>query len=334
METPPPIYPGPTDAHHKPKPKLFKTLLIILGVVAYTAAVAYISIIGYRELKAHNDSVQQSKINPHVVVQQGLVNLLDTKSVTRHITYRDNLDKSMLVTWDIDSDFSNTRDPKSHGILTIDYLLGTAHLTQKLEFYAVKATRYQNNLYFRMTEGNAITNAPKNWFLLGSSDIISFERKDLFQRDANINLFGLNAKATGFEKFKGFNFFLYNNPAFYFVIGDMRDSPEKAKIISEITNDKAYVLQDCAKDRTSSWCSGSFNTGGLASITSNYASSEGEGSEPGLKFDSTQFWLTANNQTKNIDKFEVGSNDSDKFVVTYSKYNQPVSITLPAAYIK
>lgn len=335
MENQPVLQPASEPAKNQKTPrKYLKYLLVFIILITYSVALSFASIKLYQKKVADNEKAKAAQINPPSIIRQGLTNFLQTKTVKRHITYRDNLDKSMLVTWDIESDFSNPRNPKSHGTLAIEFLAGKEKHIQKLEFIAVKSAKYRNDLYFRITEGNAITNAPKDWFLLSSSDIISFERKDPYQRDSKINLFGLNKQATGFEKFKGFNFFLYNNPAFYIIIGDMRESPEMDKITSEINNDNAYVLQDCNNDATLSWCSGSFNTGGMASITSNYATSEGLGSEPDLKFDSTHFWLTANNQTKNIEKLEVGNNDSDKFVVTYSQHNQPVSITLPATFIK
>ncbi|HSH55648.1 MAG TPA: hypothetical protein VK983_02360 [Candidatus Limnocylindrales bacterium] len=317
------------------RPKIVKLLiasLVTLGLLAYTATVAFAAVAIHSSRLAEAEKVRQQQIVPNEVIRQGLKQLVDTKTVTRTITYRDSIDRSMLVRWDIASDFSNTRAPKSKGVLTVDYLVGQSRHIQKLEFVAVKPKKYHNALYFRMIEGNEYTNASKEWFSVTAYDMTSFGRlssHQLYQRDELSDIYRLGDTARGFEKFNGFDFSLFNSPAFYLITGDMRDGAEKAKIIDEIRNDKAYVLNDCSKNAPSSWCGGSFNTGGMASITANYATSEGLGTEPGLKFDAARFWLTADNSTNNIRKLEVSNGGGDKFVVEYSRHNEPVSITVP-----
>lgn len=314
--------------------KAVRLVLFILAVIIYTATTAFASISWYQKRAADEEKARLERINPSSIVRDGLVGLLDTKTIARTISYRDDTDKSMLVEWKITSNFSNPRDPKTHGTLTINYIADRAAHTQELEFSTFKTKPGYNDLYFRMVAGNELTGASKDWYKLSSSDIHTSQPRPVHQRDPKVNLFGLNNKAVGFEKFRGFDFFLYNDPAFYVITGDMRESPEKKKIISEIYNDKAYVLMGCDHNLVRSWCHGAFNTAGMASIVPNYAASEGLGSRPGLMFGPSHFWLTANNKSKTIETLEVGNDDSDKLRIVYSKHNQPVSITVPDVFIR
>lgn len=319
----------------KPKgKKVAKLILLLFVILIYTVAVAFASIKLYQKSVADDERDRLQRINPPALIRDGLVNLLDTKTITREISYRDTVDKSMLVTWKISSDFSNPRDPKSYGTLTLDYIADRDARTQKLEFVTLKPASGYNDLYFRMVAGNELTNASKDWYKLSSSNIYTPQPRPMHQRDPQVNLFGLNHKAIGFEKFKGFDFFLYNDPAFYLVSGDMREGPEKEKIISEINNDKAYVLQNCDHDLVRSWCGGVLDAGGMASISPNYSNLEGLGAAVGLKVAPTPFWITANNQSKTIEKLEAGSKDKDKVTIIYSKPNQPVSVMIPEVFIE
>jgi hypothetical protein len=314
--------------------RITKSIALILVVLLYTAVVVFASIELYQKKVANEARARLQKINPRMTIHDGLVNFLDTKTITREISYRDSIDRSMLVTWKITSDFSNPRDPRSHGTLTINYIADRVARTQELEFVTLKPKPGYNDLYFRMVAGNEFSNAAKDWYKLSSSDIYTYQPRLMHQRDPEVNLFGINGKATGFEKFKGFDFFLYNDPAFYVITGQMRESSEKKKIISEIYNDKAYVLLGCEHNLARSWCHGAFNTAGMASIIPNYAASEGLGSKPGLKFEPSHFWFTANNQSRTIKSLEVGSGDADKIRIVYSNHNQPVSIPIPDVFIK
>ncbi len=314
--------------------KALRLVAFILAAIIYTVVTAFASIAWYQKRAADEEKAQLQRINPSSIIRDGLVGFLDTKTITRVISYRDDTDRSMLVEWKLVSDFSNPRDPKTQGTLTINYIADRVARTQELEFVTLKPRPGYNDLYFRMVAGNEYSDAAKDWYKLSSSDIYTNQPRPVHQRDPKVNLFGLNSKAVGFEKFKGFDFFLYNDAAFYVITGDMRESPEKAKIISEIYNDKAYVLLGCDHNPARSWCHGAFNTAGMASIVPNYAASEGLGSKPGLKFESSHFWLTADNQSRTIKSLEVGGSDADKLRIVYSKHNQPVSITVPQVFIR
>jgi hypothetical protein len=79
---------------------------------------------------------------------------------------------------------------------------------------------------------------------------------------------------------------------------------------------------------------GVFNVSGMASISPNFSNLEGLGAAVGLKIDPTPFWITANNQSKTIEKLEAGSKDKDRVTIIYSKHNQPVLVTIPEVFIK
>lgn len=319
--------------------KIIRTALKIIGLViaiaAYTGIVSFSSIALYKKSQKDRINAINNAINPHKIVQQALVNDLSLNTVTRHVTYRDNIDRGMLVTWDTKSDFSNYRDPKSSGTLTVNYVRGKTNNTQQVEFVAVKgADEYTNKVYVRMVKGNEITNASSDWYTFQTSSSWTVDNlKDLYQRNESKNSFTSQIQIPGFDNFKGFNIPEYNSPAAYIITAKLRDTQEKAKIVSELQNDKAYALQNCDHNTELSWCSGSTNTGGLSSINTNLATSEGgSGGLTGQVINSSQFWFTADNSKKQITKLEVDvsyTGNSDKYIVEYSNYGQAVMINIP-----
>jgi hypothetical protein len=325
----PPLQPTPARSVVRPVLKFIGILLLIL---VYTGLVMFGSIWGYKKHAAQQAVDKQNQINPHHVVQQALVSNLATTSFHRHITYRDNVDRGMLVTWDIDTDISNPRDPKTAGTLSVNYLRNKQTYTQTLEFVALEAKSGRHTVYARMVQGNEITGASKDWFLFDFYRpyyLDPFNKSALYYRDNKFDMFSSNAKAVGFQSFKGFDLSQYNSPGTYIIVANMRDSQEKAKIVSELQNDKAYVLQNCSKNETISWCGGSTNTGGISSIDINLATSEGLGETPGLDFEATPIWLTADNKTKRLIKLEVDAPGSDKYITQFSMYNRPLTISAP-----
>lgn len=173
----------------------------------------------------------------------------------------------MLVDWDLTSDFSNTRQPKTKGFLMITWLRGSTEYEQKLELVVIASDSYKQVGYFRIVEGNGLTNASKDWLKIdklselrgNQSPNTLYTRQQQFGRHSDkkiLRAFEGQPRSDEFKNFAGFDFYTYNSPAFYMVMGNMRNRNDKSNIASTIRNNKAYVMQNCQKSTTEAWCDG------------------------------------------------------------------------------
>ena len=325
--------PTPIQKPSRSVTKILKPLSLLLVLAVYTFGVAAGSIWW------HDKTVQDTSnaIDPRKVVQESLVKNLDLKTVKRHITYRDNADRGMLIDWDLTSDFSNTRDPKTKGFLTLTWLRDKTEYRQKLEMVIVSAKNYTNIGYFRMVEGAELTKAPTDWFTTTFSSYSSGNSGDLYQRQGSYgggrgsssSIFANTPHNDAMRNFRGFNFSLYTSPAFYMVMGDMREGNDKSNLTDMIRANRPYVMQNCQKSDTEAWCDGQTNAGEMQAVSAKFYESEGFGGN-GLTFDPIHYVMVSDLKTGWLKKFQINAQyGSDSLVTTFSGYNEPVEIKAP-----
>ncbi|MFZ1812116.1 MAG: hypothetical protein WAU02_01155 [Candidatus Saccharimonadales bacterium] len=279
-------------------------------------------------------------IDPRKVVQESLVKNLDLKTVKRHITYRDNADRGMLVDWDLTSDFSNPRDPRTKGFLTLTWLRDKTEYKQKLEMVILVAESYTNVGYFRMVEGAELTKAPTEWVKVDFSSYSSdsnggklYERAGGYNRDTRAvvyrSIFDNTPYNDSMKNFHGFDIARFTSPAFYMVMGTMRSGNDKSNLADMIRANRPYVMQNCQKSETEAWCDGQTNSGEMQAVSAKYYESEGMGGN-NLTFDPIYYVMVSDLKTGWLKKFQINAQyGSDSFVTQFSGYNEPVEINAP-----
>ena len=322
----------------KPKPsrlkKILKPIGLVLLLVLYTVGVAAAGM-WWRD-KTVQDAY--NAIDPRKVVQESLVKNLDLRTVKRHITYRDNADRGMLVDWDLTSDFSNPRDPKTKGFLTLTWLRDKTEYKQKLEMVIVPAKNYTNVGHFRLVEGAELTKAPTDWFTATFSSYSDGSRSgDLYQRqgsysygkDSFSSIFADTPHKDAMSNFKGFNFSLYTSPAFYMVMSNMREGNDKSNLTDMIRANRPYVMQNCQKSVVEAWCDGQTNSGEMQAVSAKFYESEGFGGSS-LTFEPIHYVMVSDLKTGWLKKFQINAQyGSDSFITEFSGYNEPVEIKAP-----
>ena len=275
-------------------------------------------------------------IDPKKVVQDSLVKFLDLGTVKRHITYRDNADRGMLVDWDLVSDFSNPRDAKTKGFLTLTWLRDKTEYKQKLEMVLVKGRSYTGTGYFRVVEGAELTGAPKDWFKVSFQSLSFGSSGKLYERRGGYSngtqsfgsIFSNTPYKDQMKNFSGFDFDKFNSAEFYIIAGNMREGNDKTSLAEMIRANRPYAMQNCDKDQATAWCSGQSNSGEMQAVSGKYYESEGFGGNS-LTFDPIQYWMIADLKTGWLTKFQIDEYGSDSFVTEFSAYNEPVEIKAP-----
>ena len=329
-----------TTSQPTPKPKrslrkLLKIVSLVLLLVVYTVGVSLGSI-WWRD-KSVQDA--HNAIDPRRVVQDLLVKFLDLKTVKRHITYRDNADRGMLVDWDLTSDFSNPRSAKTTGFLTLTWLRDKTEYKQKLEMVLMKGGSYEGTGYFRVVDGADLTGAPKDWFKAYyqslsfgpySSSGKLYDRHGSYSNGTQSfgSIFSNTPYKDQMKNFSGFDFEKFNSAEFYIIAGNMREGNDKTSLAEMIRANRPYAMQNCDKDQTTAWCSGQSNSSEMQAVSGKYYESEGFGGNS-LTFGPIQYWMIADLKTGWLTKFQIDEYGSDSFVTEFSAHNEPVEIKAP-----
>lgn len=206
----------------KPKQSLPKKSLLVLGIIAGLALYGGVVSYGTAWYLRDQDTKAGQAVDPRKVVQESLVKNLSLTTVKRHIIYRDNADRGMLVDWDLTSDFGNPRAPKTKGFLTLTWLRDKTEHKQKLEMVILPSKNYTNTGYFRVVEGAELTKAPADWFKVDFSSYSGeprggklYERQGSYSygKDSFGSIFANTPYKDAMNNFRGFDFARYSSPA-------------------------------------------------------------------------------------------------------------------------
>lgn len=234
----PTIQPGPT-----PPQSQKHWLLYLLATIGTLALIGLCTGAGFWLHSWYDNHQKQVALDHQKTVQQGFIDLLSARTIQQQARYTDS--QYHTTTYRIASDFGDSGYPITKGTITVEYDYQGRHLGQTMEFVAFKGTDQADELYFRMTDGAAITNAPTNWF------------------------FGLQRDIRSLKAFQNFWWYKYdqiNSSNGTIVTGNLWSSDFKDKIIDDIRHNTAYVLTSCQATKHSTWCNGQLNQNGLNDI--------------------------------------------------------------------